>query len=434
MRFVETSTLCGNQLSALRRCCFAKEREGLNQEMQGPITNWLRRARAYAELTSAARAEHRRDKNGLPSEVADAEQSIRDATAWLCRAQDCSATNDGGVARHFSLLTGWGPSYPETTGYIIPTLIDAANRYSDPKLLERAKRMLDWLVAIQLPCGGFQGGTVDAKPVVPVTFNTGQILIGLAAGVKEFGHTYVAPMTSAAEWLKNTQDADGCWRKHPTPFAASGEKTYETHVAWGLFEAARIDPRSGYAECAMRNVRWALNHQRQNGWLSDCCLNDPSQPLTHTLGYALRGLLEAYRFTGESDLLDAAKLTASGISQVSKNDGFLPGRLDAEWRGTVPWACLTGTVQIAHCWLMLYEDSGDSRFLDAASKANRYVRSITSVSGSADTRGAVKGSFPISGDYCQFEYPNWACKFFIDAHVLELRIKRGTPDTARIPE
>ena len=36
--------------------------------------------------------------------------------------------------------------------------------------------MLDWLVSIQMPSGAFQGGTIGESPVVPVTFNTGQIL------------------------------------------------------------------------------------------------------------------------------------------------------------------------------------------------------------------------------------------------------------------
>lgn len=40
-------------------------------------------------------------------------------------------------------------------------------------------------------------------------------------------------MRRAADWLVETQDADGCWRRHPTPFAEPGEKVYETHVAWG---------------------------------------------------------------------------------------------------------------------------------------------------------------------------------------------------------
>ena len=50
------------------------------------------------------------------------------------------------------------------------------------------------------------------------------------------------------------------------------------------------------------------------------------------------------------------------------------------------------------------------------------VRSTVNFDGPPETRGAVKGSFPVSGAYSPFQYPNWACKFFIDAHSLERTI------------
>jgi hypothetical protein len=36
--------------------------------------------------------------------------------------------------------------------------------------------------------------------------------------------------------------------------------------------------------------------------------------------------------------------------------------------------------------------------------------------------GGVKGSFPVSGGYGRFQYLNWACKFSIDANLLELGV------------
>jgi hypothetical protein len=282
--------------------------------------------------------------------------------------------------------------------------------------------MLDWLVSIQMSSGAFQGGTVTDSPVVPVTFNTGQILMGLAAGVSEFGPTYLHPMVRAADWLVNTQDGDGCWRVHSSPFVERGEKTYDAHASWGLFEAARIIPGRGFAEAAMRNVYWALTHQNAGGWFAHCCLTDPVNPLSHTIGYVLRGLVEAYLFSGDKKILEAANKTAEGLLGVLQPDGFIPGRMDSSWRGTVSWSCLTGTEQIAICWFLLFMETGDVRFRNAALIANRYVRQTVRFEGPPETRGAVKGSFPVSGGYVQFQYPNWACKFFIDANRLEKTI------------
>jgi len=363
------------------------------------------------------------DRSGLPASDPGLERVIGEAMAWLCRAQDRSASADGGVARSYSLLSGWASSYPETTGYIIPTFIDQSIATGDAKIRERARRMLDWLVHIQMPCGAFQGGKIDSAPVVPVVFNTGQILLGLAAGEMALGN-YREPMRRAADWLVQVQDPDGCWRKFATPFAATGEKTYETHVAWGLFEAARIDPNRGYAESALANVRWALTHQRENGWFDKCCLSNATQPLTHTIGYALRGVLEAYRYARDPHLLLAARRTADGLLTAVRSDGSLPGLLAQDWSSAADWVCLTGLAQISHCWLVLFQETSEPRYRDAAFAANRYVRRTVRVDGPADARGGVKGSFPIDGDYGRYEYLNWAAKFLIDSLALERDVRQ----------
>jgi hypothetical protein len=329
-----------------------------------------------------------------------------------------SASHDGGVARDYSLIKGWATSYPETTGYIIPTFFEYARRTGQAEYRERALRMADWLVSIQLPCGGFQGGKIDSKPVVPVTFNTGQILLGLAAAQAETGN-YLEPMRRAADWLVQTQDPDGAWRKHESPFAAKGDKQYETHVAWGLFEAERVDPNRGYLEAGLRNVNWAIKDLPANVWFGRCSLANGRLPITHTLGYALRGVIEAYRIAPDPVLLDAAQRTADGLRSALTDDGFLPGMLDAHWHGAVDWVCLTGTAQVATCWILLSDLTGRTDYLVAARQANMYVRRSVPMDGRLDFNGAVRGSFPVDGGYGRFEYLNWAAKFAADAMMLE---------------
>jgi len=374
------------------------------------------------DLPAAARQERARDRAGLPAKDPGADAVVQECMAWLKRAQDRSASADGGVARDYSLLRGWATSYPETTGYIVPTFIDYGRTRSDGDALARARRMLDWFVAIQLPGGGFQGGRIDSTPVVPVTFNTGQILIGLAAGEQAFGG-YGEPMRRAADWLVAGQDPDGCWRRHPTPFAQPGEKAYETHVSWGLFEAERVAPGRGYGDAGLRNVRWALARQRDNGWFADNCLADPVRPLTHTIGYVLRGVLEAHRLCRDAALLEAARRTGDALAGLVGPDGLLAGRYDADWRPTVNYCCLTGSVQIAHCLLMLHRETGLATYRDKAYLLNSYVRRTIAVTGAPETRGAVKGSFPVDGGYGAWEYLNWAAKFTIDANLLEQEVR-----------
>ncbi len=374
------------------------------------------------QLPNEAKQQLELDRSGLPEIDAGPEAVAAAGIQWLKRSQDNSLHQDGGSARDYSLVKGWASSYPETSGYIVPTLIDYADRTNDQELLERAKRMLDWLVSIQFPEGGFQGGKVDANPHVPVTFNTGQILMGLAAGVRRFGDAYRAPMNSAASWLRDTLDADGCWRKYATPFAAPGEKAYETHVAWGLFEAARLTPDQGFGEAGLKQVGWALTKQRKNGWFASNCLELPDMPLTHTIGYVLRGVIEAYKFSGDANLLVAAQRAADALLNAIEADGRIAGRLDHEWKPAVDWVCLTGSVQIAACWFLLYSVTGKAEYLEAAKLANRYVRRTVFLTGSPDVVGGVRGAYPVNGEYGRYEYLNWAAKFCVDSQLMEMAV------------
>ncbi len=146
------------------------------------------------------------------------------------------------------------------------------------------------------------------------------------------------------------------------------------------------------------------------------------QSLTHTIGYVLRGILEAHRFNCEQTFLDAALCTGRAVLACLGSDGRLPGRFTQDWRPAVDWVCLTGTAQLAYCWLRLFELSGERAFLDGARRANAYVRRTIAITGDPDIVGGVKGTFPVSGDYGRYEYLSWAAKFSIDANGYEMRL------------
>jgi len=92
------------------------------------ILGSFRFARDYYQLPFRAKKELWRDSFDLPESGPDVDTAIKEGIGWLERAQDSSLTHDGGVARHYSLIDGWGSSYPETTGYIIPTILEYAKR------------------------------------------------------------------------------------------------------------------------------------------------------------------------------------------------------------------------------------------------------------------------------------------------------------------
>ena len=171
------------------------------------MAEWIDNLKQRLVFPAEAKRAIERDREPVPPRPDPGIDDVIDCgLRWIAVAQDHSASRDGGVARHYSVLKGWGESYPETTGYIVPTCIHFARVFGRRDLDQRARRMLDWLVSIQMPGGGFQGGMVSAVPKVPVTFNTGQILMGLAAGTAAYGEAYAASMRQAADWLATTID------------------------------------------------------------------------------------------------------------------------------------------------------------------------------------------------------------------------------------
>src|SRR5262245_43115219 len=69
-------------------------------------------------------------------ETVSLHRSLKAVYRWLCVAHD--VTPDGGVAGCYNLVKGWGTSYPETTGYIIPTFLHYAEHTPLPDAHNRA--------------------------------------------------------------------------------------------------------------------------------------------------------------------------------------------------------------------------------------------------------------------------------------------------------
>lgn len=351
------------------------------------------------------------------------------ALDWLCAAQD--ATGGGGVARGFACSTrsgyavGWQPAYPETTGYIIPTVLELAARLDRPDLRERALRMADWILSLQLENGGFPGGTVDRRPS-PVVFNTGMVLLGLIRVWQETERpAYADAIARAAEFLRAAQSEDGAWRRFSNADGGVAVHAYDCLVTWGLLQAARSFGESRWLDAAVRNLHFTLTLQAPNGWFAFNALrpHKNGRPLTHTIGYVTAGLLESGVLLGEPRFVDAAERTARAVLGVLGADGFLAGELDAEWRPAAEWSCLTGTAQMAVAWWRLFELRGDPEYAGAARRAAAYVMCRQEVlRGAAGTRGGVAGSFPIDAPYGRFQFVNWAPKFLLDALILEDRL------------
>jgi hypothetical protein len=378
---------------------------------------------AVVGLRREVRAAKARDREILEREDPGPDAVIDASVDWLLAAQRHNSSHDAGVARHYALGRGWGRSYPETTGYIVSTLLHPEIVARRSECSPAASRAVDWLLSIQTPAGGWAGSVVGAS-AEPVTFNTGQILIGLADAVRVLGRTETDQVRRGAEWLVAMQDDDGAWRRGHSRFALPGPSVYELHSAWGLLEAADILGDTALRAAALRQVDWALGEQRPNGWFARCDLTDEDKPLTHTIAYAVRGLLEAWRHAGNDRHFEAALVTSRALAAITAESGYLAGRFASDWTASVDWCCLTGTSQMAICWGLLFEQTREPDLLAAMRRANAFVRKVVRLDGGDALRGGVPGAFPVTGSYCRLEMVNWAAKFTIDAQLTELRLDR----------
>jgi folate-dependent phosphoribosylglycinamide formyltransferase PurN len=343
------------------------------------------------------------------------------AANWLARAQD--VTGNGGVSGRYSLRTGWTSSYPETTGYIIPTFLSLA-REVDPAFHARAARCVEFLKPLQLPGGAFPAGELHENRASPSVFNTAQILHGLLAWHSQTGDVDAAEAaTRAASWLASQQHADGSWRTN----LYNGVTTYTTHASCWLAQAGRHFGVDQWTRAAERHLDWALSHvDSDTGWINRAGFGEEDhqnrRAVVHTLAYTIWGLLDLSQSLEREDALSVARRAAERVARRLELTGSLPGELDSQWKASrSDYACLTGNAQMALIWFRLAKIDGDARFINTAIKAVDLVKAAQAMnSGDTGIRGGIPGSAPVWGDYIYMALPNWAAKYFIDA----LRAKR----------
>lgn len=350
----------------------------------------------------------------------DHREHLAAAIDWLCRAQDMrnGQTDAGGVSAGWSFEDGWLPSYPETTGYIIETMLAAAALLQRPDLVDRAQRMIDWELSIQLPDGAFPGhfGEPGSRPVI---FNTGQIMHGMVAGYTQLQRDdCLAAAVRAGHWLADQQDGDGCFRRfehNDTPHV------YNTRATWPLLATGLIANEPRLVDAARRNLDWALTQQTPSGWFATNAFVPGRSPFTHTIAYAIRGLLEAGVLLGDERFLAAALKAGRGIAAVQRADGWLAGTYRDGWVPDAGYACLTGVAQMSLNWTRLAQAAGAEDLRANAQSALAYLKTTQRLDHpDPAVRGGIAGSAPIWGDYSRFEYPNWAAKFFADALMMDL--------------
>jgi hypothetical protein len=366
---------------------------------------------------------------GFPIKKTQDELHLQKVMEWL---EASCAEGNGGSRSHYDLAKEkWLHPFPETTGYIIPSMYDYAASSGERRYAELAAGLADWLSEMQLENGGCMQGSLDPKKgkTAAVIFNTGQNIFGFLRAYKETGRQkYLDNAVRAGDFLMSSTDETGIWDKN---LLRGLKHTINSRVSWALLELHREVPKPEYLQVAKANLDWTLCQQTTNGWFRNGSSQPGGLPNTHFLSYTCEGLLQSYRILKNQAYLKAAEKTARRLLAIFNKKGMLYAFWDENWRNHgkyLRWTpgrfvCLTGCAQIATVWMWLFEETGDPAWRDAAFKMLDHLKALQNIKSlNEGIRGGIKGSFPIYGSYSTFKYPNWAAKFFADALLLKIKL------------
>ena len=366
------------------------------------------------------------------------------AADWLLTSFEANKGRGSSAweSRALHPLRGWAYPYPETTGYILPTLYDClswrASRF-DTRVQRAIDRSVEWLLSLQMPSGAFPAGHVSPSghcylttadylrrrkgPLQESAFNSGQILRGLSRHFRETGSSETgAAVERCADFLKRAVTADGRWSRDA--YAGSQSPAYFAYVSGALAEyGALAGDREALACARLTTEAIAADVDAASGFIPRMGFGGSDEASTHTIGYTLHGLLECDRLVEDGAVIHGVARRAIDVvfrrSEVRKR---MPGAFGPGWRADWSFVCLTGSFQLALCFVELYRRERDPRYLNAACRQFEMGRS------SQASRGAFAGSSPGYGPYMRFRYPNWAAKYFMDlAFALATELSAEVP-------
>lgn len=341
------------------------------------------------------------------------------AADWIVRSIE--ACGGQASSKGYRFLKGWMPPYPETSGYIIPTLLWLAHVRDEPKLAAKAQQIATWLVSVQREDGGFTGYELGAKQA-PDVFDTGMILLGFNALIQQGKTEFLSPARRAAEFLTAAMADDGCFVRH---LSHDIVHTYNVRAAWGLMAFGHLTGESRFVERAADCARWTVDRQNEHGFYLDNAFKVGGNANTHGTAYVMRGLTMMYGLSGDEAWLASVRTAADRVCALYREHGWIPAELGPGWQYLSSHICLTGYAQLAIVLYRLYLKLGEAKYRETADRLLAVVAERQTLAApGAHWHGAIAGSFPIYGRYAPLQYPNWATKFFVDA-ILTQRVVGG---------
>ena len=349
--------------------------------------------------------------------LSDSEFNLRCNAAldWIIKSLNHNGGN--GSSAYYSNLYppfGWSKAYPETTGYLIPTLIDYDELYPELKLLDKSIQCGDWICSLAFENGALPGGLEGSKN--ESIFNTGQMLIGLNSiysltkDVK-----YFKIIDSAVNWLCQNLEENGSWKNYA--YIEGYVPSYYTRVVWPVLASNKFIKSDEITLLMRKALKFYEKKINKNLSITDWGFKKGEKAFTHTIAYTLRGFFESSVILENDNLLNRTIDICEKLLKISAFKGRLAGRYSNTWKGDYNFICLTGNAQLSILFTKIFSINNDVRFLNAALFYMEPVLKAQVLKNNYKY-GAISGSSPFYGRYLTLRYPNWATKFFLDAYLI----------------
>lgn len=374
------------------------------------------RARRVLSLSAEVAAQNLKLKIPKALGASDFDKVSVEVLSWVHRAQN--ASGNGGISARYNLRSGaWQAPYPETSGYLIPTLMRWSEEVSSKETSEVASRVGAFLLDLQEEDGSVNcrrsGSEGSQGPALKIAFDLGAILSGFCElGRKDL--KFLVGAERLANYLKSNQAADGSWPNH-SYFPYFGAHNSLTGLS--LLRAGRLLGRRDLERCGVKTLESLSGHFKPNGFITGTSFTENSEDSSfiHPFCYAVEGFQSAEDFGHDFRNVYHAALWA--IPQLMRQSALLPSHFNKDLKKKSRFSALTGTAQAALVLLRSDESElvgkGHQLFENLASTVDLY-------SNNDGVRGGIQSSWPIAGGYGRFTFNNWGAKYFLDC-ALQLK-------------
>lgn len=371
------------------------------------------------------------------------EEHIQMALDWWSVTHQ--ALDGKGFPTKFNVLYnyGLGPSYPETTGYTLSTLLALLRnrplKFDEDRVASMTRSSFDWLASIQFENGAWTGGHAALHNYgKPSIFNTGQILLGMVdvyeslrdkkVSGKHFEGIDLDDLKGrchrAAHFLKDQMQPDGVFStKHAY---TDSPLTYYSRSMYGALNTGIVLGDEELLAAIRPHYDWVTSMQEPNGWINQWGF-EKDWAVMHRISYTLRGMLEAALHYQEERYFE---VVLKGIDFLINTDKkgfrygpeFIPSYYsrDGKFKDEI---CPTGLSQLAIVLAKLPDSHRQP-------KHERLFQNIVDQTKHFQTRGfknpfmngVLPGSYPLGGKYQSYDLLEWATKFFVDTLMIQMGV------------